>query len=61
MLQGIVMCLIPPVMLVLFAFSGPQAVRPLLGHPIGWALLAIVATLNAMGFVLMRKVARVRV
>lgn len=60
-LQGIVMCLIPPAMLVLFSFADAASTRPIFGHPLGWVLLALVGALNTFGFILMRRVARVDV
>ena len=50
LMQGTVMCLIPPVMLILFTLMDPHAVRPILATPFGWALLALVGGLNALGY-----------
>ena len=49
MTQGMMMCAVPPVLIIAFYFIDPTLVQPLFGEPLGWLMLLVVAAMDAMG------------
>lgn len=61
MTQGIVMCLMPIGMLLLFAIMSADLVRPFFTTPLGILMLVVVFALDALGLFLMFKLVKVDV
>ena len=49
MTQGVMMCCVPPVLIVTFYFLDPALVEPLFSTVLGILMLVIIASLDAMG------------
>ena len=61
MTQGIVMCLFPIGMLIMFSFVSPGYVTPFFTTGMGWILLALVFVLDALGLFMMFHLVKVDV
>lgn len=61
MAQGILICLMPPGLMLLFQLMSADYMRPLFTTPIGWAMLAVVFVLDATGLWMMFKLVKVDV
>lgn len=61
MTQGVVMCLMPIVLMIMFAALDPNYMRPFFTTPLGWIMMAGVFGLDAMGLWLMNKLVKVEV
>jgi tight adherence protein B len=61
MTQGVVMCLMPIVLMVLFSTLDATYMRPFFTHPIGWLLLILIFVLDGLGMWLMVKLVKVDV
>ena len=49
MTQGMMMCAVPPVLIITFYFLDPSLVRPLFTTFLGILMLLVVAAMDAMG------------
>ena len=49
MTQGVMMCGVPPVLIVTFYFLDPGLIEPLFNTVLGIMMLVIIASLDAMG------------
>jgi tight adherence protein B len=61
MSQGVLICLFPIVMMLLFTFIDPNYMRPFFHSPLGWLMLVAVFVLDGAGLWLMFKLVRVDV
>jgi tight adherence protein B len=61
MSQGVLVCLMPVGMLLIFAFISPEFIRPFFNTPIGIMMLLLVFVLDAMGLWMMFKLVKVDV
>jgi tight adherence protein B len=61
MTQGIVMCLFPIGMLIMFSFVSPDYIKPLFTSWAGWGMLGAVVLLDGMGLLLMFTLVKVDV
>jgi tight adherence protein B len=61
MAQGILICLMPPGLILLFSLMDENYMKPMFGTPIGWAMLATVFLLDATGLFMMFKLVQVDV
>jgi tight adherence protein B len=61
MTQGVVMCLMPIVLIVMFAALDPNYMHPFFTTPLGWLMMAGVFSLDAVGLWLMNKLVKVEV
>lgn len=61
MTQGIVVCLMPIVMMLLFSFIDPLYMRPFFTTPLGWMMMAVIFALDGAGLWLMLKLVKVDV
>jgi len=61
MAQGILICLMPPGLILLFSLMDENYMKPMFGTPIGWAMLATVFLLDAVGLFMMFKLVQVDV
>ncbi|MBI2835247.1 MAG: type II secretion system F family protein [Acidobacteria bacterium] len=61
MMQGLIMCAMPIVMMLLFTFIDPNYMRPFFTTPIGWMLMALVFVLDGLGMWMMLKLVKVDV
>jgi tight adherence protein B len=61
MSQGVLICLFPIVMMLLFTFIDPNYMRPFFHSPLGWAMLVAVFVLDGAGMWLMFKLVKVAV
>lgn len=60
-MQGIIMGLLPVLLALVLAYMEPRTMRALIFEPIGWMTLAIVAILEAGGYVMIRRIVSIRV
>jgi tight adherence protein B len=60
-LQGVIVGLLPLVLLVVLFFMEPAAMSMLVTHPAGWAVLGLIAVLEAVGFLLIRRIVAIDV
>jgi tight adherence protein B len=61
MAQGVIVCLMPVFMMLLFSFIDPTYMRPLFTTPLGWVMMALVFGLDGAGLWLMLKLVKVEV
>lgn len=61
MSQGVLVCLMPVGMLMIFAMISPEYIRPFFNTPIGIMMLLLVFVLDAMGLWMMFKLVKVDV
>lgn len=61
MMQGILMCLMPLGMLLLFSMLSAEMVRPFFTTPLGLLMLLVVFALDAVGLLMMFKLVKVEV
>lgn len=61
MAQGILICLMPPGLILLFSLMDENYMKPMFGTPIGWAMLSVVFLLDAVGLFMMFKLVQVDV
>ncbi len=61
MAQGVLICMMPPGLILLFSLMDENYMKPMFGTPIGWALLAGVFLLDAVGLFMMFKLVQVDV
>lgn len=61
MSQGVLICLFPVGMMLLFTFIDPNYMRPFFHSPLGWLMLAAVFILDGAGLWLMFKLVKVDV
>ena len=61
MTQGVMMCLVPPVLLLAFFFLDPTLVEPLFSSFLGILMLMIIAGMDAMGIWMILKVVKIDV
>jgi tight adherence protein B len=59
--QGIILMCVPPFMAVTLSQSDPELMRPMFTHWLGWLLLTVVVILEAIAFVVIRKVTKIDV
>lgn len=60
-LQGVIVGALPAVLLLVLSFMEPEAIRALFTTPVGWATLALIAALEAAGYVLIRRIVSIEV
>lgn len=60
-LQGVIMGALPLLLAVVLGWMDPDAMRLLVTQPIGWAICALVLALEALGFVLIRRIVNIAV
>ncbi len=60
-IQGVVVGLLPLALMWVLAGLEPEAMRPLFTTPIGWAVLGVIAALELVGFLLIRKIVSIDV
>jgi tight adherence protein B len=60
-LQGWVVSAMPLLLGAAFHAIRPDLIRPMMEHAFGWSLLALVLVLEAMGFLLIRRIVRVEI
>jgi tight adherence protein B len=60
-LQGIVMTGLPILLAVLLNFLEPEAMEKLWTTPIGWSVLGVIVFMEAMGYVMIRKITSIDV
>jgi tight adherence protein B len=61
MAQGVLICMMPPGLILLFSLMDENYMKPMFGTPIGWAMLSVVFLLDAVGLYLMFKLVQVDV
>jgi tight adherence protein B len=61
MAQGVLICMMPPGLILLFSLMDENYMKPMFGTPIGWALLGGVFLLDAVGLFMMFKLVQVDV
>ncbi|HAK54701.1 MAG: hypothetical protein FI707_09860 [SAR202 cluster bacterium] len=61
MTQGVVVCLMPIALMLLFSIIDPNYMRPFFTTPLGWMMLLVVLVLDGMGLFLMFKLVKVNV
>jgi tight adherence protein B len=61
MAQGVLICLMPPGLILLFSLMDENYMKPMFNTPIGWAMLAVVFLLDAVGLYMMFKLVQVDV
>lgn len=61
MAQGVIVCLMPVFMMLLFSFIDPTYMRPFFTTPLGWVMMALVFALDGAGLWLMLKLVKVEV
>ena len=61
MSQGVLICLFPIVMMLMFTFIDPNFMRPFFHSPLGWAMLVTVFLLDGAGLWLMFRLVKVDV
>jgi tight adherence protein B len=57
----VILSVLPPAILITLLFLSPELVWPLLTNPIGQMVLAAAATLQIIGFLLIRRIVHIRV
>ena len=55
-LQGIVMAMLPVAMVGFLAFAYPETMRPMFHTPVGWAVIAVCAVMEYLGYRMCRKI-----
>ena len=60
-LQGFVILCIPPGMAIALSYIAPKMIEPLFTTPIGWALMALVVALMAMGIYTIYRIVAIEV
>lgn len=60
-MQAIIITLVPLLLLGIFLLVDPNFVMPLFNKPLGWVILALMLTLQAIGLVVMKKIVTIRV
>ncbi len=61
MAQGVLICAMPPGMMLLFSIMDENYMHPMFNTPIGWAMLSVVFLLDAVGLFMMFKLVQVDV
>jgi tight adherence protein B len=61
MTQGIVVCLMPLGLMLIFSFIDPTYMRPFFTTPLGWMMMLLVFVLDGLGLWLMFKLVKVEV
>jgi tight adherence protein B len=61
MAQGVLICMMPPGLILLFSLMDENYMKPMFNTPIGWAMLATVFLLDAVGLYMMFKLVQVDV
>jgi tight adherence protein B len=61
MTQGVMMCAVPPVLIVAFYFLDPTLVEPLFTSVLGILMLLVIAGMDAMGMWMIRNTVRIDV
>ena len=61
MAQGVLICMMPPGLILLFSLMDENYMKPMFGTPIGWAMLSVVFLLDAVGLYMMFKLVQVDV
>ena len=59
--QGMFVMSIPPFMLVMLSQSDPEAMAPLFNTTLGWVTLFVIVFLEAMAFIVIRKIIKIDV
>lgn len=60
-MQAVIITLVPLMLLGIFLMIDPNFVMPLFNKPLGWVILALMLTLQAIGLVVMRKIVTIKV
>lgn len=60
-MQAIIITLVPLMLLGIFLLIDPHFVMPLFNKPLGWVILALMLTLQAIGLVVMKKIVTIKV
>lgn len=60
-LQGIVVGALPLVLMLILFQMEPEAMAPLLHTPMGWAVIAVIVTLEIMGILMIRRIVNIDV
>jgi len=60
-LQGLVIVCIPPAMALALSYIAPGLIEPLYTTPVGWALMALVVALMAMGIYTIHRIVSIEV
>ena len=55
-LQGLIIGLLPLLLMLALAVMDPAPMRLLFTTPMGWAILGLIAALEATGFLLIRRI-----
>jgi tight adherence protein B len=61
MAQGVLICMMPPGLILLFSLMDENYMKPMFNTPIGWAMLSVVFLLDAVGLYMMFKLVQVDV
>jgi tight adherence protein B len=61
MTQGVVVCVMPLLLILVFTFIDPTYMRPFFTTPLGWMMMLLVFTLDGLGLWLMLKLVKVDV
>jgi Flp pilus assembly protein TadB len=61
MTQGVMMCAVPPVLIVTFYFLDPTLVEPLFTSVLGILMLLVIAGMDAMGMWMIRNTVKIDV
>jgi tight adherence protein B len=61
MAQGVLICLMPPGLMLMFSLVDPTYMAPMFNTVMGWAMLAVVFILDGLGLWMMFKLVRVDV
>ncbi len=61
MAQGVLICMMPPGLILLFSLMDENYMKPMFNTPIGWAMLTVVFLLDAVGLYMMYKLVQVDV
>ena len=59
--QGIILMCVPPFMAITLSQTDPELMKPMFTNPLGWAVLAGVVILEAIAFVVIRKITKIDV
>ncbi len=59
--QGMILMAVPPFMFMVLSSTDPETMKPMLNHPIGWAIIAGVIVLEIAAFFVIKKITTIEV
>jgi len=59
--QAFIICVLPFVMLLMLNYTNPEMVRPMFERPLGWLILGLIAVLEILGIIIIRKIVSIDV